>query len=166
MKIRKIEPGDSENIVRWRNQPFVLENFLDRQKLTVEKHNEWYEKMVLSGKVHQFIIVENGRDIGSVFLKNVDFDNFKAEFGIFIGEKEYIGRGYGTTAANLICEYAFSTLHLHKIYLRVLADNLRAIKSYEKVGFIVEGTSMDDSWNGEKFVNVIYMALINHEKKG
>ena len=102
--------------------------------------------MVETGKVVQMIIVleEGDRPIGSVYLRDIDEEHKKAEYGIFIGEPDCYQKGYGTEAAQLMCEYAFSYLGLHKVMLRVYADNERAIKSYEKAGFVKEAYLKDD----------------------
>lgn len=164
MKLRKIEYEDNVKIVNWRNKKYVNDYFLDKRELTLEIHNEWYEKMILTGKVHQFIITQDdGREIGTTFLKNVDYENKKAEFGIFIGELYGYGKGYGTEATKLLCEYAFEQLKLHKVYLRVISSNERAIKSYIKSGFVVEGVFKDDIWDDSKFISVTFMAKFNNQ---
>ena len=81
-----------------------------------------------------------GWDIGSVYLRDIDREAGTAEYGVFIGEKDALGQGYGTAAAKLAVAYGFETLHLKKIFLRFLEDNAGAEKSYEKAGFrMVEG---------------------------
>lgn len=75
------------------------------------------------------------REIGSVYLRDIDREAGEAEYGIFIGESEALGRGYGTQAAKLMLDYGFETLGLKKIFLRLLEDNAKALRSYEKAGF-------------------------------
>ena len=58
-----------------------------------------------------------------------------AEYGIFIGEDDAAGHGYGTEAANAAVAYGFNEMHMKKLYLRVFTDNIAAVKSYEKAGF-------------------------------
>ena len=60
-------------------------------------------------------------------------------FSIFIGDEAARGRGIGTEAAKLMIQYGFEELGLHRIYLRALAGNMQAIRSYEKAGFEHEG---------------------------
>jgi RimJ/RimL family protein N-acetyltransferase len=56
-----------------------------------------------------------------------------------VGEREYWGRGYGTEAMRLVLQFAFQELNLHRVSLGVFAYNERAIRSYEKAGFRIEG---------------------------
>ena len=61
-------------------------------------------------------------------FKEVDFMHQRAEVGIFIGDEEDRGKGYGTAALGLLIGYAFDTLHLHSLMLRVFDYNERAIR--------------------------------------
>ena len=70
---------------------------------------------------------------------NVNHIFRKAELGIFVGEKEYWGKGYGTEATELLLDFAFNILNLNSIMLIVNSFNERAIKSYEKCGFKLIG---------------------------
>lgn len=136
VRIRPITQNDTEKIVAWRNQDFVRKNFIDQRPFTVEGHTAWLKGQVETGHVAQFIIcLKDGREIGSVYLRDIDREAGTAEYGIFIGEKEALGKGLGTQAAKLALDYGFGTLRLTKIFLRLLEDNGRAFKSYEKAGF-------------------------------
>lgn len=163
--LRSISGSDTTNILRWRNSDTVKQFFIDRRELTSETHTQWLKNKVFTGKTVQFIIVNKttNTDIGTVYLRDVDFYHKKAEFGVYIGETCDLGKGYGTESAKLICEYGFNELHLNKISLRVISSNIRACKSYEKIGFVTEGTFKEDIWDGENFLDVIFMSLF--EKK-
>ena len=154
VNLRKITLDDTYKIVNWRNQDFVLENFIDRRLISIESHNKYFEKRIISGLVDQFIIVCDGKDIGSTFLRDIDYVKKQAEFGIFIGEKEYLSKGIGTIACSLILEYGFNILGLEKIFLRVLKNNTRAQKSYLKSGFIID----DSIGNEEEKTNELFMS--------
>lgn len=154
--IRPITAADTAKIVAWRNKDFVRGNFIYQKLFTAEGHKAWLREQVKPGHVAQFIIcVENtergraggssgtlkkhtesgDREIGSVYLRDIDREKKKAEYGVFIGEEDALGCGYGVQAAKLMLGYGFETLHLEKIFLRVLEDNAGARKSYEKAGF-------------------------------
>jgi RimJ/RimL family protein N-acetyltransferase len=62
-----------------------------------------------------------------------------AEFGIVIGDKNYWSRGYGTDAVTTLTGFGFGELNLQRIWLRVFDFNTRAIRCYEKSGFVLEG---------------------------
>lgn len=62
-----------------------------------------------------------------------------AEVWILIGERDYWGKGYGTDAMRVVLAYAFRELRLHRVSLKTFEFNARAIRSYEKCGFRLEG---------------------------
>lgn len=135
--LRKMEVTDTEKIVAWRNKDRVRHNFIYQKPFTVEGHLNWIRTQIEPGHVVQFIICEkaSGRDIGSVYFRDIDRVQARAEYGIFIGEDDAVGKGYGTQTAKLALVYAFEELKLHSVFLRVFADNIGARKSYERAGF-------------------------------
>ena len=116
--LREITMDDTENIIRWRNNPKVKKNFCIQSDFTIESHTKWYNTMILTGKVKQFIIIdkESNLSVGSVYLRDIDHINKKAEYGIFLGETDAFGRGIGSETAKLIVDYSFQKLKLHKLW--------------------------------------------------
>lgn len=163
IKLRLMDGSDTEKIVAWRNNPRVRKNFIYQKPFTKESHENWIHTMVDTGKVVQFIIEEksSGQAVGSVYFRDIDRENGKAEYGIFIGEDSAVGKGFGSEAAKLAVAYGFEKLGLHKIFLRVFADNKGAICSYGKAGFTEEGYFKDEVKIDGQFRDMIFMAVIN-----
>ena len=84
--------------------------------------------------------LDNDTLIGFVVLFNIKWSNQSAEMAIGIGDKNYRGKGYGAEALHLILNYAFNELNLYRVGLTVIGYNTPAIKSYERAGFVLEGT--------------------------
>ncbi len=136
VSLRPMTAADTSKIVAWRNKDFVRKNFIYQELFTEEGHLAWIKNQVEPGYVVQFIICLNdGREIGSVYFRDIDRENKTAEYGIFIGEEDAIGCGYGSRTARLALQYAFDTMRLEKVFLRFLADNIGARRSYEHAGF-------------------------------
>lgn len=161
--IRPITLDDTDDIVRWRNSENVKKYFIFQGDFTREGHLSWYNNKILTKEVLQFIIVEkeNNTSIGSVFIRDIDYIHKKGEFGIFIGDDSKKGKGFGEQATKLILEYAFNVFKLHRIYLRVLADNSRAISCYKKAGFVIEGTLRDDALINGHYRDIVWMSMLN-----
>ena len=139
VSIRLVETGDVPDFVRWRNNPRVQNNHIYRKDFTVEGQLEWLKKNVDTGIAVQLIICENSRDlrpVGCVHYQRIDREEGTAEYGIFIGEDDAIGKGYGSEAADLALKYAREELGLKRVYLRVFAFNAAAIGSYTHAGFV------------------------------
>jgi RimJ/RimL family protein N-acetyltransferase len=75
------------------------------------------------------------RSIGTVFLRDVDKVNGSGTVGIFLGDRRYLGQGYGTDALNALVDFGFGELRLERIELEVFDYNARAMRSYAKAGF-------------------------------
>lgn len=138
VSLRLMTRQDTPLIVRWRNNPRVRDNFIYREPFTPQTHENWIRTHVEKGDVVQLIICENNpgrRPVGSVYYRDIDRKAQTAEYGIFIGEDDATGKGYGNETAQLATDWAFAQLHLQKIFLRVFSDNVPARRSYEHAGF-------------------------------
>ena len=165
LTLRPITDADTDDIVRWRNDPSVRQYFLFREPFTPQMHREWLQNKVGAGKVIQYIITEreSGRSIGSVYFRDVDPVCESAEYGIFIGEPWARGRGLGTETARLFTRFGLEVLRLHRISLKVLGGNSIAQHSYEKAGFHTEGVFRDFAKLDGKFTDVVFMARLDGE---
>ena len=115
VRLRPIADADTDLIVKWRNTPSVVQNFIFRQTFTPEMHRSWLATKVATGQVVQYIIIDKADDkpVGSVYYRDIDNHNRSAEYGIFIGEESARGKGLGTETARLFTDFGFAGLHLH-----------------------------------------------------
>ncbi len=163
--LRLMTVEDTDFIVKWRNTDAVRQNFIYQAMFTREGHLKWIENMIKPGWVVQMIIcdIAMGKPLGSVYIRDIDREHNKAEYGIFIGEADARGRGVGTATARLMLRYCFEEEGLHRIYLRAFAENLQAIRSYEKAGFVREAVLKDDVRIDGKYRDIVWMAALNPE---
>ena len=163
--LRPITLEDTPLIVAWRNDPSVLQNFIYRGPFTAAVHINWMKTKVASGEVVQYIIEDrkSGRPVGSVYFRDVNPSYHSAEYGVFIGEAEARGKGFGSETAKLFTDFGFETLGLHRISLRLLSDNVQARRSYEKAGFQVEGVFRDMVLLDGRYRDVLFMARLREE---
>lgn len=161
--LRPMTYEDTELIVSWRNSQEVRKNFIYQALFTKESHENWIRTMVDTGKVVQMMICEKDTDrpVGSVYIRDIDHQHHKAEYGIFIGEAFARGKGYGTAAARLMIAYSFEKLGLHRLFLRVYGDNQQAIRSYEKAGFEREAYLREDVYIDGKYRDIVLMGILN-----
>ncbi len=83
--------------------------------------------------------------------------------GIGLGDRTYWGKGYGADAMRLILRYAFTELNLHRVSLGVFAYNQRAIESYKKVGFVLEGRVRHEMRRNGQSWDTLYMGILRDE---
>lgn len=165
--LRPMTEEDADLIVEWRNRPELKRFFICQDDFTKEGHLQWFRQMKATQRACQMMICDKKTDmpLGSVDIKAIDWEHHKGEYGIFLGEEAARGRGIGTEAAKLMLAYGFEQLGLHRIYLRALATNEQAIRSYEKAGFVREGYLHDDVYICGRYVDIVLMAAVKKEKE-
>lgn len=84
---------------------------------------------------------------------------------IFIAEKQYWNQGYGSEAVRMLLKHGFDTLNLNRIFLRVFEDNPRAIRAYEKVGFVHEGRLRKAKYRDGQYLDILLMSVLREEWK-
>jgi RimJ/RimL family protein N-acetyltransferase len=165
--LRSPERSDIPLFVEWLNDARVLHFLAARGPLSTASEERWFDQMLeRQGKdFYPFVIcrLEDGRAIGTTALMDVDRDNGRAGFGIFIGEPQLWGRGYGTDALNAIVDFGFGELRLERIWLDCYTYNARGRRSYEKAGFKLEGTHRRAVFHRGQHHDVWAMALLRDE---
>jgi RimJ/RimL family protein N-acetyltransferase len=86
-----------------------------------------------------------------------------ASFRVFIGDKLSWDRGIGTDCARLMLRYGFEKLNLNRIWLGVNAANERAVRAYEKAGFVREGLLRQEQFRNARYYDVVRMAVLREE---
>jgi len=163
--LRPIDLDDTDNILKWRNNPEIRRNLFSSEPVTKEKHLQWLRKLRESTDRKEFIIIrKDGRiPIGTVGLSNIDYQNQKAELGIMIGETAEWGKGFGAEACRLILRFAFEDMKLNKVYLKVFKRNAPAVRIYEKLGFIKEGLLREEIKKDGEYCDIFYMAILKKD---
>ena len=92
-----------------------------------------------------------------------DFDPYhlRAGIGILIYSEENRKKGYATEALQLLINYSFHYLGLHQLYCNIASDNMKSIKLFTKVGFIIVGEKKDWIKTPSKWINEYLLQLIN-----
>ena len=162
-----INVEDVEKYTEWMNDIDVTINLLTAANIySLDKERE--ALIMLSKEGYNFAIVtlDNNELIGNCGLTSVNLIHRTAEAGIFIGNKNYWNKGYGTEAMNLLLDYGFNLLNLNNIMLRVYSFNKRAINCYKKCGFKEIGRRREATIIGNKKYDQIYMDILASEFKG
>ena len=109
------------------------------------------------------IVDEAGEFVGEVVLNELDEDNLAMNYRIALAGASVRGQGFGTEAGRAVVEWAFDEVGLHRISLDVYSFNPGAQRSYEKIGFQVEGRARDTLlWDGE-WVDSVLMGMLAHD---
>ena len=167
--LRPFERTDAETYRRWRADagPMALAGYPDRAPLSLAQVEQRIERITGDhGKdLFAFVIclLHDERPIGEILLFEVDRLNGSATLGVFIGERDDWGRGYGTDAVNALVDFAFAELRLERLGLTVWTENARAMRSYQKAGFVHEGTLRHDRYEHGRYTDGHVMSILREE---
>lgn len=138
-----------------------------RWPTSVDQAKAWLERQqesVNRGDAFYFAVCELGDDrfVGTTWLKEVNWLDGNAELAIFM-DHEHIGAGWGTDAQRTLLAFGLGTLGLARVWLTVDADNARAIRSYQKVGFRQEGVMRRARRGPSGLADAVLMAILADE---
>lgn len=170
IRLRSVERSDLPRFVEWLNDPEVTAGLAMVLPLSQVDEEAWFDHMMKLPPDQHALVIEFNQDaawlpLGDCGFMNFDYRNRSAEIGIFIGRKDLWNLGYGTETMRLLLKHGFNTLNLHRIYLRVFVSNTRAIRAYEKAGFVHEGRLRDAEYRNGSYVDVLIMSVLKPEWK-
>ncbi len=128
------------------------QNFIESNSMMKETYNFAIETL-------------DGEYIGGCGISKIGWVSRVAMVGIWIGREEFQGKGYGSDAMRVLCRFLFEQVNVRKIALTVHGFNKRAIGSYKKVGFRVEGQLRDAMYRNGSYHDVIWMGMFQDEFK-
>lgn len=168
IRLRKMSREDVSIYHKWRNDIEVMQ--FTSPSLDVFTYNDtenFVNGMIESHNSKGYVIEEINTDkaIGVTSLINIDYGNRNAECIIDIGNKDYWSKGFGREAFELLLDFAFKELNLHKVYLRVFSFNERAIKLYQNLGFNEEGKLKEQLYRDGAWHDIIFMGLLKRNYK-
>lgn len=168
IRLRAMRRDDLPLFVEWFNDPEVTRGLMHTLPLSLEDEEDWFDgarkKPMEEHPLTIEIPAQEGWElVGNCGLFGIDWRIRSAEFGIVIGAKEHWNKGYGTEALGLMIQHGFNTLNLNRIELRVYEDNLRAIRAYEKAGFVQEGKLRQGHYHDGEYLDVYLMSILRSE---
>lgn len=183
VRLRRVEREDLPRFVEWSNDPEVRDHLAAFYPMSLAQEERWFESTLgLDPACQPFALeaqsplepgasgperLETGPSlwthVGGLGFHQVDWKNRSAEFGIMIGHKSFWGAGYGSDATRAFMKWGFRVLNLNRVSLRVFEDNTRAIRSYQKVGFLVEGRLRQDRFHAGRYMDTLVMGLLRDE---
>lgn len=112
--------------------------------------------------IHRAVCSEDNEYLGTVSLKNIDYETRNAEFAIALRRKA-VGNGTASFATKQILKVAFEELDLSKVYLCVASGNHRAIKFYNKFGFVQEGRFREHVYIAQQKQDLLWYSIMKEE---
>jgi [ribosomal protein S5]-alanine N-acetyltransferase len=110
------------------------------------------------------VLQEQDRHIGNIKLGPIDWIHRRGEVGILIGEKDCWGKGYAAEAINLLADYAFDRLNLHKVTAGCYATNEGSTRTFEKAGFVREGLRKQHCFCEGSYIDVVLLGKVRQKQ--
>jgi RimJ/RimL family protein N-acetyltransferase len=169
VNLRAFTDDDIKPSVSFINDTEIILNLDDDAPMpqSYETQKAWFEEMRKEKKKYGdffwAIDTKDGKFIGGCGVNHMDRKNRVARVGIFIGDREYLGKGYGTDAMKVLLEFLFEEYNANKVKLSVFDYNKRAIRSYEKCGFQTEAIQREAVFRYGKYQDMRCMAILKEE---
>ncbi len=170
--LRPVEKSDLPDFTKWFSR-YELHRTLTPgaiRLVNTDAEEAWFRSILDSKDTWLYAIdalddpqAPGGRLIGSTSIFRVDGKNREATFGIAIADPTMQGKGYGDEVIDLMLEWGFLELNLHRIQLTVVAFNERAIRLYERKGFKHEGARRDAIWREGRYWDEHVMSVLRPE---
>ncbi|KXK13966.1 MAG: putative acetyltransferase [Chloroflexi bacterium OLB14] len=168
IRLRAVEREDLKKFHEWVNDPEVTRGLAMYLPLSMADEENWFNLLLQRNPNERPFVIDlkKGRSwkmIGNCGFHAIENNNRCGEVGIMIGDKAEWNKGYGTEAMTLLQQHGFETLNLNRVYLRVYADNVRAVRAYEHAGFVLEGRLREANYKHGKYEDVLLMGVLRSE---
>ena len=167
VRLRPLQERDLPTCVEWMADYDVTRWLANvGEPPTLAEEQEWYDRRRADpDSVMWAIETAEGRLVGNIELRLTPTAR-RAEMGIVVGDKAEWSKGYGTTTVRLVLRYAFKELELNRVELTTDEENHRAIRCYEKCGFVREGLLRQHRFVDGQFGNTLIMAVLREDWHG
>jgi RimJ/RimL family protein N-acetyltransferase len=164
--LRGLQRNDLKSYGRWLDDARVTEFLEMGARPTREKDVEAFWKMASEAEdtiVFAIVDRQSGEVVGNCGLYGIQWVCRRAQFNILIGEPSAWSKGLGSESASLLLNYAFNKLNLNSVQLGVNAENKRAVRSYEKTGFVHEGIRRQFIYRNGRYYDIVVMSVLRDE---
>jgi ribosomal-protein-alanine N-acetyltransferase len=163
---RGLKQEDAAAMSNWLNDDEVTKLLYQglRPMSAAAVHEMWSREAVDSNTISLAVCrKEDDVFVGTTGIYDLQWVMRSASFRVFIGDKRSWDRGIGTECARLMLRYGFDKLNLNRIWLGVNAANERAVRAYEKAGFVREGLLRQEQFRNGRYYDVVRMGVLRAE---
>lgn len=162
VELTELRAHDRDVMFRWINDPETVRFNAPFSPVHEPNHAGWFDSISRDNSRVVLVIrpVSAPQAIGIIQLTDIHRVHRTTELIIRIGEDKNRGKGFGTEALDLAAKFAFDDLNLQRVWLRVFANNERAIRAYDRSGFEVEGRMKRAVFINGSYLDEIIMARL------
>ena len=161
--LRQVEERDLERLKNWRNSPTIRPSLRQFTLLNAINQKKWLESLHARYlPEHIIFVIESkaGLLLGACGLTYINWKEGHTDVTIYIGDKDWQGKGIATEALQRLMKYGFEELRLHRLFAVIFGYNSASIKLFEKCGFKYDGVHREARfWDGRYWDEIIYSVL-------
>jgi RimJ/RimL family protein N-acetyltransferase len=165
--LRPLALTDVDQMMTWVNDPGIVGNFatFSGKPFTREEELAYVEKMLASPVDKVFAIAEaaTGSYLGNVGIHQIHWPSRVGRLACIVGARREMGKGYGSAAIAAALDWAFREAKLHKVWLMCFRENLRAQRTYARLGFVAEGLLREEYFHQDGWHDMVRMAMLDRE---
>ena len=165
--LRAVEKEDLPYLRDWRNIPNFRKHFREVRELSLTDQEAWFDSLQKTKHInYMFTVVDlkTNEPIGAAGLLYINWTIRSGDFSFYIGEDEmYIGDdGKAKEAAQLLIDYGFKNLNLHKIWMELYEFDTQKIEFFKNdFDFQKDGLLRDNCFEDGRYWNSLILSLIN-----
>lgn len=155
----------SDNYIQWMNDQ-EINQYLESRFNTYTKKDliDFVQKQFESDYNYLFgIYTQENIHIGNIKIGGIDPIHKRGSIGLVIGKKEFWGQGIATQALNLLLEFVFNELQLHKVTAGMYRNNTGSYKLFKNAGFLEVGYYKEHSFYNDQFVDTYILELLKKD---
>jgi len=166
--LRALQLTDLEATQKWHGDEDLYRTLAGPFRfVSLEAEQEWLQSKTRysNQEVNMAIcLAETRQPIGLISVREIDWISRRGHFtGLFIGDSEFHGKGFGTEALNLLLHHCFCDLGLNRIFGYALEDNEASLKMVQKCGFKIEGILKQHIFKDGVFIDAAIFGLCADE---
>jgi len=131
--------------------------------LTIQKEKEFISSLNSPTRIVWQIVTKDSKWLGNASLDQIDMLNRKAEFTILIGDKNYWGKGVGTTVGKILLYHAFIVLGLNSVWGGCAEPNIGMREIFAKLNMKQDGEFPQALWIEGKFVDIYHYTILKDQ---
>ena len=154
---------DLEVVREWRNSAEVSQYMYTENQISKEQQEKWFENVHNDDSCKYWIIEYEGEKLGVANIVDIDKRNSRCNWGFYLGNTNFRGKGIGAKVEFNILNYVFEELKLNKLCGEVFSFNQKVVEMHEKFGFRREGFLRNHISKNNKFHDIVAIGLLSSE---
>ncbi|MFH1297319.1 MAG: GNAT family N-acetyltransferase [Bacteroidota bacterium] len=143
--IVRLKEKDIELVRQWRNSPQIVERYAYREYITPEMQKKWF-KSISNLNNFYFMIIYQGKKIGVVNVKEIDWQNRHMESGIFVPDEKYWNTFVPSIVSIMLTQLFFRIFGWDHYHAHILKTNTKAIRYNKSLGYeLCEGQEENEN---------------------